>query len=105
MFSQLVFQVVGSIQDEDADRYATLRGICERLKDIGNSIDRNWGDSISTIELTPADDLNEAIRINPKYASAYLDRGLGYSRKGDLDRALAARRQPRRRTDRIMTDG
>lgn len=34
-------------------------------------------------------DLNEAIRIDPKLASAYVNRGVAYDQKGDLRRALA----------------
>src|SRR5262247_2962997 len=34
-------------------------------------------------------DLNEAIRLDPKYADAYYGRGLTYGNKGDLDRAIA----------------
>jgi tetratricopeptide (TPR) repeat protein len=34
-------------------------------------------------------DFNEAIRVNPRYASPYNNRGLGYERKGDVDRAIA----------------
>jgi tetratricopeptide (TPR) repeat protein len=34
-------------------------------------------------------DLNEAIRLDPKYAEAYSGRGLAYGNKGDLDRAIA----------------
>ncbi len=31
----------------------------------------------------------EAIRLNPKYANAYNNRGLAYWRKGENDRAIA----------------
>jgi len=34
-------------------------------------------------------DYSEAIRLNPKYATAYNNRGLGYKQKGDYDRAIA----------------
>ena len=34
-------------------------------------------------------DFTEAIRLNPKYADAYLSRGNGYSRMGDSNRAIA----------------
>ncbi|MCP3389688.1 tetratricopeptide repeat protein [Bradyrhizobium sp. CCGB12] len=34
-------------------------------------------------------DYSEAIRINPKYATAYVNRGYAYREKGDNDRALA----------------
>ncbi len=34
-------------------------------------------------------EFDEAVRLDPKYAQAYIDRGLAYSRKGDPDRALA----------------
>ncbi len=34
-------------------------------------------------------EFDEAVRLDPKYAQAYIDRGLAYSRKGDPDRAIA----------------
>jgi Flp pilus assembly protein TadD len=34
-------------------------------------------------------DYNEALRLNPKLASAYNNRGLAYSKKGENDRAIA----------------
>ena len=34
-------------------------------------------------------DYNEAIRLDPKYAMAFHDRGIAYSDKGDNDRAIA----------------
>ena len=32
---------------------------------------------------------NEAIRLNPNYANAFVARGLAYLKKGDNDRAIA----------------
>ena len=32
-------------------------------------------------------DFSEAIRLNPKYAKAYNNRGLAYKEKGQLDKA------------------
>jgi hypothetical protein len=52
------------IKGDDPDRYETLRGICQRLKVIGESIDRNWGDLIASITLSPEDDIKEATRID-----------------------------------------
>ena len=34
-------------------------------------------------------EFDEAVRLDPKYAQAYIDRGLAYSRKGDPDHAIA----------------
>jgi tetratricopeptide (TPR) repeat protein len=34
-------------------------------------------------------DYNEGVRLNPKYAVAFYNRGNAYSRKGDTDRAIA----------------
>ena len=34
-------------------------------------------------------DYTEAIRLDPKYANAYSNRGVAYSDKGDKDRAIA----------------
>lgn len=52
------------IKDVDPERYVTLRGICQRLKDIGDSIDISWGNSISSVVLRPEDDSREAARID-----------------------------------------
>ena len=62
------------IKKIDPDRYETLRGICQQLKDIGESIDRAWGDLISTVILQPADDLKEAARIDRMEAPTPLER-------------------------------
>ena len=37
----------------------------------------------------PSPTINEALRLDPKLAMAYNNRGFAYSKKGDLDRAIA----------------
>lgn len=65
---------LGDIKNSNPERYETLRGVSQRLNDLGDSIERNWGDLISSVVLHPADDIKEAARIERMEAPTPADR-------------------------------
>ncbi len=49
-------------------------------------------------------DLDEAIRLDPLYARAYVERGLAFQDKGDLERAIADHSEAIRREPASASD-
>ena len=52
------------LQLVDPDRYDNLKAIYQSLKEIGDGIDRDWGDAVAAVNLRLEDDLIEASRID-----------------------------------------
>jgi tetratricopeptide (TPR) repeat protein len=68
---------------KDADIYYN-RGNAyknQKLQGVGPEMWRDYDRAIA--------DYSQAIRLDPKYAVAYINRGISYEAKGDNDRAIA----------------